>query len=164
MLTFFNLTRLATFFLVSSLALSSTSALVIPRPTVVSFGPQLVSYPASSSFATYAANPKLLLTPPSSSQTTTTCADDTKEQPVFQVTKSQLEDILSQTLQLDFRLRVVSDSDMNNDERLEGTVLGEIPVQIKIHKLRLGGLSAPRLNFQTLNEQRDPVNYGNIRI
>ncbi|KAF9900927.1 hypothetical protein EC991_006734 [Linnemannia zychae] len=158
MLPFFNASLLSILFLGSSLALSSALALTIPQSAIVFPGLQLISYPAPL--------------PPSSSltQTVTPRVDDTKEPPVFQVTKLQLEGILSQALQLDFHLQVVSDLANNKnkmnikDAAPECKVLGEIPVQVKIHKFRIGGLSAPRLSSQTLNEQRDPVNYGNIRV
>ncbi|KAF8945308.1 hypothetical protein BGZ47_002901 [Haplosporangium gracile] len=134
-----------------------------------------------ASFETNTAHPKLFITPttpPSESEPKTAHDDDDDDddegqahRPVFQVTKSQFEDILRQTLHIDFRLQVVSDptnKDENEDEDKNGSeereVLGKIPVQITIRSLRLGGLSASQVHSQILNEQRDPVNYGNIRI
>ncbi|KAK3834875.1 MAG: hypothetical protein JOS17DRAFT_773002 [Linnemannia elongata] len=156
---------LSTFFL-TFLALilvslpSSTLALILPR--LSPRGDSLTS--TGASFETYAAHPKLFITP------TTPPFDfetETNHPPVFKLTKSQFESILRQTLHIDFRLQVVSGSnkqtyeDENASEERE--VLDEIPVQITIHNLRLGGLSAPQVHSHISNEQRDPVNYGNIR-
>ncbi|KAG0284296.1 hypothetical protein BGZ97_008241 [Linnemannia gamsii] len=133
-----------------------------------------------AAFETYTANPKLFITlPPTTTPSTSESGpeptyagydDDVKEgdedqrphRPVFQVTKSQVEDVLRKTLHLDFRLQVVSSANKGKDDKRE--ILGEIPVQITIHSLRLGGLSAPRVHSQSWNEQHDPVNYGNIPL
>ncbi|KAF9293848.1 hypothetical protein BGZ88_004806 [Linnemannia elongata] len=120
--------------------LSSTLTLTLPRLTPRDGSP----ISTGTSFETYTDHPKLFITP------TTTPSDvetETSHLPLFKVTKSQFEGILHQTLHIDFRLQV----------------LGEIPVQITIHNLHLGGLSAPQVHTQILNEQHDPINYGNIR-
>ncbi|KAK3833651.1 MAG: hypothetical protein J3R72DRAFT_477928 [Linnemannia gamsii] len=167
MLSPFNLTLLTfPLLVVSILSMSPTLALALSWPITSSFsGSQHVSYPTS--FATYVTKPRLYLTPPeSNSETFRTNDDKDQKQPVFQVTKSQLEGILDQVLQIDFRLQVVSDPDNSEADKnasQEHKVLGEIPVQIKVHRLRLGGLSAPRISSQAQNEQQDPINYGNIR-
>ncbi|KAF9310001.1 hypothetical protein BGZ91_007217 [Linnemannia elongata] len=139
---------------------SSTLALILPRLTPRD--DSLIS--TGTSFETYTDHPKLFITP------TTTPSDaetETSHLPLFKVTKSQFEGILRQTLHVDFRLQVVSNSnqqvDQDGNDSKEREVLGEIPVQITIHNLRLGGLSAPQVHSQILNEQRDPINYGNIR-
>ncbi|KAF9138331.1 hypothetical protein BG015_002429 [Linnemannia schmuckeri] len=155
---------------------SSTLALTLPRLTPRDDSQPRPPISIGASFETYAAHPKLFITPtapPSESETETTHHDDDEglaHRPMFQVTRPQFEDILRQTLHIDFRLQVVSDpvnKDKNDDEDENGSegreVLGEIPVQITIHNLRLGGLSAPQVHSQILNEQRDPVNYSNIR-
>ncbi|KAG0284013.1 hypothetical protein BGZ96_011631 [Linnemannia gamsii] len=166
--------------------MSSTLALTLPRlPPHDDFQHRSLLTTSRHAFETYTANPKLFITPPPPPKTTTTtkipssskseptCTgddnyddeDDENQRslrPVFQVTKSQFEDVLRKSLHINFRLQVVSASNKDKDDERE--VLGEIPVQITIHNFRLGGLSAPRVFSQSLNVQHDPVNYGNIRI
>ncbi|KAG9066744.1 hypothetical protein KI688_012653 [Linnemannia hyalina] len=140
----------------------STSTLALTLPRLTPRYDSLISTRAS--FETYTAHPKLFTTP---ATTPSDSKAETNHLPVYKVTKSQFEGILRQTFHIDFRLQVVSDSNKQADENEnaseEREVLGEIPVQITIHNLRLGGLSAPQVHSQTLNGQRGPINYGNIR-
>ncbi|KAF9090132.1 hypothetical protein BGX29_011639 [Mortierella sp. GBA35] len=153
--------------LVSSLV-SSTLALTLsfPRSGLPLSPPRAATTATTTaSFETYAANPKLLVTPiPTPTPTSSIRPDpESAEKQTFQVTKDQLEGLLQQVLQFDFQLQVVSGTPDPASASGDRELLGEIPVQIKVRKLRIGGLSAPRVHFETLNDQRDPVNYGNIR-
>ncbi|KAF9917672.1 hypothetical protein FBU30_000630 [Linnemannia zychae] len=139
--------------------LSSTSALELPRRI-----PRADS-PGSSPLPTR----ETIVASSIDSMTESMIKNQQQQSPVFRVTKSQLENTLYKTLNVDFDLQVISDSNPNsnvnsnlNTKNMDLRILGKTPVQITIHRLRLGGVTASRTDSLVMNEQRDPINYGNI--
>ncbi|KAF9345337.1 hypothetical protein BGX26_003259 [Mortierella sp. AD094] len=92
------------------------------------------------------------------------------EEPVLQpieITKEQLEELLGLALDAKFNLKVISD---NSDSKIGNKVgdsgpelLGMIPMHLKIKELKIGGISAPKMQAESWNLKVDSSNFGNIQ-
>ncbi|KAG0304554.1 hypothetical protein BGZ98_005358 [Dissophora globulifera] len=90
----------------------------------------------------------------------------------LQITKKQLDQLLSYALDLNFSLEVVGEKAAGEvdtgkksgiaDAAL-GKVLGTIPVHLRVKELKIGGVSVPKIVSESVNEKQDPINFGNIQ-
>ncbi|KAG0254606.1 hypothetical protein BG011_005628 [Mortierella polycephala] len=98
--------------------------------------------------------------PPNPSLTVSPIARHSNSFHEFQITKSQLEHVLGPALDAKLDLQVMSDEP--DPVTGQHALLGRIPVHLRVNKLKIGGVSVSRLMTQSVNEKRDPVNFGNI--
>lgn len=81
--------------------------------------------------------------------------------PMFQISEQELKNLLGIHLEFDLNLEVMHDVDA---AVAQARRVSRIPVHIKVHELTIGGILAPSLKAKDVNQQADPVNYGNIRV
>ncbi|KAG0324518.1 hypothetical protein BGZ99_001713 [Dissophora globulifera] len=167
----------ATFVSILSCAFSVASSAPLPkldRFEVYASNPSLRTDTATTTTPALPPSPLGLIRAPaptvqSFSSILTKDADATQH---VQITKKQLDQLLSYALDLNFSLEVVGekaavevDTGKKSDvaDAAPGKVLGAIPVHLRVKELKIGGVSVPKIVSESVNEKQDPINFGNIQ-
>ncbi|KAF9430809.1 hypothetical protein BGZ94_003598 [Podila epigama] len=92
---------------------------------------------------------------------TSLSAHQNPTRPTIRLSEHDLQSLLGPGIELNLHLNL--DILKGGPQDKNQPILGRIPVHVKIHRLTIGGILAPTSSVHNVNEQSDPVNYGNWR-